>query len=331
MGFTAGGGEVEKTAEQKAIERRQRMALDKETAQSERRLKAVARGALGKASLLGTPEEEDAFAGRKPKTIFDVAGGERWKMIERRLENASSSTPILIGYRAGYSSGLGSESVFIGSTAGFNNTGSGRYNTGIGGRALNNNSDGDYNTALGWNAFWSGSSYINSTCIGYNTQASASHQIRLGNDAVTSIGGYANWTNVSDGRFKTNVQETVEGLDFIMKLRPVTYNLDMDAIAKFNNTPDSLRLFEAEALKAAELQSGFIAQEVEEAAQAVGYDFHGVEKPQNEESHYGLRYAEFVVPMVKAMQEQQQMIEEQRALIEALQQEVNQLKRNDNK
>jgi hypothetical protein len=76
MGFTAGGGEVEKTAEQKAIERRQRMALDKETAQSERRLKAVARGALGKASLLGTPEEEDAFAGRKPKTIFDVAGGD---------------------------------------------------------------------------------------------------------------------------------------------------------------------------------------------------------------------------------------------------------------
>lgn len=76
MGFTAGGGEVEKTAEQKAIERRQRMALDKETAQSERRLKAVARGKLGKASLLGTPEEEDAFAGRKPKTIFDVAGGD---------------------------------------------------------------------------------------------------------------------------------------------------------------------------------------------------------------------------------------------------------------
>ena len=80
MGFTAGGGEVEKTAEQKAIERRQRMALDKETAQSERRLKAVARGKLGKASLLGTPEEEDDFAGRKPKTIFDVAGGNDKKL-----------------------------------------------------------------------------------------------------------------------------------------------------------------------------------------------------------------------------------------------------------
>jgi hypothetical protein len=80
MGFTAGGGEVEKTAEQKAIERRQRMALDKETAQSEKRLKAIARGKLGKASLLGTPEEEDDFAGRKPKTIFDVAGSSNEKL-----------------------------------------------------------------------------------------------------------------------------------------------------------------------------------------------------------------------------------------------------------
>ena len=80
MGFTAGGGEVEKTAEQKAIERRQRMALDKETAQSEKRLKAIARGKLGKASLLGTPEEEDDFAGRKPKTIFDVAGASNEKL-----------------------------------------------------------------------------------------------------------------------------------------------------------------------------------------------------------------------------------------------------------
>lgn len=80
MGFTAGGGEIEKTAEQKAIERRQRMALDKETAQSEKRLKAIARGKLGKASLLGTPEEEDDFAGRKPKTIFDVAGTSNGKL-----------------------------------------------------------------------------------------------------------------------------------------------------------------------------------------------------------------------------------------------------------
>ena len=41
-----------KTAEQFAMERRQRMALDEETASSERRLKAVAQKQLGKKSLL---------------------------------------------------------------------------------------------------------------------------------------------------------------------------------------------------------------------------------------------------------------------------------------
>ena len=41
-----------KTNEQKAMERRQRIALDEETASSERRLKAMAQKKLGKQSLL---------------------------------------------------------------------------------------------------------------------------------------------------------------------------------------------------------------------------------------------------------------------------------------
>ncbi|MBN2729087.1 MAG: tail fiber domain-containing protein, partial [Bacteroidales bacterium] len=134
-----------------------------------------------------------------------------------------------------------------------------------------------------------------------------------------------NWTNVSDRRFKTNVQENVVGIDFIMKLRPVTYNLDMDAIAEFNSTPDSMRLFESEKLKASEIQSGFIAQEVEKAALEVGYDFHGVDAPKNETSHYGLRYAEFVVPLVQATQEQQIIIENLNSKIDVQENEILQL------
>ena len=96
-----------------------------------------------------------------------------------------------------------------------------------------------------------------------------------------------------------------------MALRPVTYNLDMDAIASFNETPDSLRLEESERKAEEILQTGFIAQEVELAAKKLGYDFSGVDAPQNDKDNYGLRYSEFVVPLVKAMQE---MIEEQRAI-----------------
>ena len=50
-------------------------------------------------------------------------------------------------------------------------------------------------------------------------------------------------------------------------------------------------------------KSGFIAQDVEQAANAIGYDFSGVDAPKNENDFYGLRYAEFVVPLVKAVQE----------------------------
>ncbi len=49
------GDAAEKTAEQVAMENRQRRQLNEEIASSERRLKAVARGKLGKRSLLGQP------------------------------------------------------------------------------------------------------------------------------------------------------------------------------------------------------------------------------------------------------------------------------------
>ena len=103
-----------------------------------------------------------------------------------------------------------------------------------------------------------------------------SNSVRIGNASVTSIGGHANWSNVSDKRLKTNIQENIVGLKFINQLRPVSYNLDMEAIARYEKTPDSLRLKDAEALKAKEVQTGFIAQEVEAAAKASNFDFHGV-------------------------------------------------------
>ncbi|NLA13500.1 MAG: hypothetical protein GX867_04560, partial [Tissierellia bacterium] len=145
-----------------------------------------------------------------------------------------------------------------------NTTGSG--NIANGSYSLYNNITGNENIAIGYGAFYNGDAYSNSTAIGYNTSINASNQIRLGNSSVTSIGGQVGWTTLSDMRFKKDVKENVPGLDFIMKLKPVTYYLDMDAIAKFTNTPDSLRLKDAEALKGKMLQTGFIAQDVEKAA-----------------------------------------------------------------
>ena len=82
--------------------------------------------------------------------------------------------------------------------------------------------------------------------------------------------------------------------------------------------PDSIQdkrmLSDADYLASSSIvRTGFIAQEVEAAAQKIGFDFDGVSTPQNETDLYGIRYAEFVVPLVKAIQEQQEMIEGQEA------------------
>jgi len=139
------------------------------------------------------------------------------------------------------------------------------------------------------------------------------------------------YSNISDGRYKTNLQENVMGLDFIMRLRPVTYQLNLTGIANKLNTnkteqmPEALRNAVTEQEKI--ILSGFVAQEVEKAANDAGYDFSGVEKPKNENDFYGLRYAEFVVPLVKAIQEQQGMINDLKKLNADLQKRVTDLEK----
>jgi len=235
--------------------------------------------------------------------------------IKALYNNTSKSNLVAIGDSALFNNGVGATLFYdamyntaVGSKALFSNT-TGRSNTAYGFHSLYSNTTGNYNAANGYYSLSDGTNLSNSTAIGYDAEPGATNTIRLGNNSVSTIGGYANWTNVSDIRFKAEIKEDVPGLDFILKLRPITYHLDMDAIAAFYETPDDLRLPESEKLKATELQIGFVAQEVEAAASSLGFDFHGVDKPKNDNCHYGLRYAEFVAPLVKAVQEQQEQIQ----------------------
>jgi trimeric autotransporter adhesin len=218
-----------------------------------------------------------------------------------------------------YSNTNGIFNTANGNSSLYSNT-TGGYNTACGFHSLYYNTTGNYNTAVGYDAFGSGD-YYNSTAIGYNTQVFGSNMVRIGDAYINSIGGIVDWTTLSDARFKTNVQETVPGLNFILKLRPVTYNLNQQAINALLKTPDSLRNKEQELTKTNTLQTGFIAQEVETVAKSMGYQFSGVDAPKNENDYYGLRYAEFTVPLVKAVQEQQKIIENQNKQIEQQQQQ----------
>lgn len=60
------------------------------------------------------------------------------------------------------------------------------------------------------------------------------------------------------------------------------------------------------------------AQHMEHAAREPGYDFDGVNAPRNETDHYSISYASFVMPLVKAVQEQQTIIEQQQKQIDSL-------------
>ncbi len=232
--------------------------------------------------------------------------------------NTTGSNNTANGYSALTSNTTGSHNTTSGHYAlCLNNTGN--FNTADGYYALRSNTTGSNNTAIGSSADVSVNNLNNATAIGYNTKATASNQVRIGNNSVTSIGGYAAWTNISDGRAKKNIRADVPGLNFINSLQPVTYNLDLDAIdellksddPKINHFRDSLRTarsseekeFEAKSreVKQKQVQTGFVAQDVEKTAKSIGYDFSGVDV--DEKGIYGLRYAEFVVPLVKAVQE----------------------------
>lgn len=194
----------------------------------------------------------------------------------------------------------------------------GYMNTAIGTDALQYNSTGNFNTAVGYAAINTGS-YNYSTALGVFTEVTASYQVRIGAYFMNSIGGYQNWTNLSDGRFKKEVKEDVLGLDFIKQLRPVSYYVDNKAVKNFLGVK-----LEDEAIdNQKRYQTGFIAQEVEATAKELGFEhFGGVDAPENEESHYGLRYAEFVVPLVKSVQELSAENEDQKATIETLKEAI---------
>jgi len=216
----------------------------------------------------------------------------------------------------------------------------GKYNTACGRAALFYNVAGRYNTALGNFSGPYSSSYsnlVNTTAIGNNTKVYASNTVRIGDSWVTSIGGSVGWSNLSDGRFKTQINTDVPGLDFILKLPPVTFHWDLGALEDFRSEDNAAKgeedpagrdpkMAQARREKEQKVYSGFVAQQVEKAAEACGYDFSGIIKPTTEKSVYNLTYSEFVVPLVKAVQQQQKLIEQQKQQIEQLQQQVRKLK-----
>ena len=233
-----------------------------------------------------------------------------------------------LGYSALSSNSAGYNNTAIGLSALSSNT-SGIGNTGIGITTLTFNQLGSYNTAIGYNAGAnSGQNPSNFTALGYYAGhiGGNDNTVEVGNSSVIYIGGQVGWSVFSDKRIKDNIKENVPGLSFIKELRPVTYNLNIhrqNEITGISKTGE--RDWEGKYDIEKTTMTGFLAQDVATAADRIGYDFSGVTKPKNNTDLYSLRYSDFVVPIVKSIQEQQQMIEQQAKEIEELKILVKQL------
>ncbi len=271
------------------------------------------------------------------------------------FKNTTGTGNTSSGYRSLNSNVTGNGNTASGYLALYRNTGSG--NTANGYNALFSNITGSFNTGLGENADAAVDNLSNATALGYAAIVTSSNSIMLGNTSVTSVKAAGDIVIVSDSRFKKNIKSNVPGLEFINALNPVTFNYDIRKLNDYikpgskniddyqgdkndNEDPEDENDHEenkintftkntgdaAIANKEKIVYSGFVAQDVQKAAGKLGYDFSGVYKPQNDKDVYGLSYAEFVVPLVKAVQELSKMNNDKDTRIDTLQKQLNDLK-----
>lgn len=226
--------------------------------------------------------------------------------------NQTSTSSTAVGYNAltaatsGYNTGIGMDALF--------STTSGTNNTAVGYQAGKNMTTTSGNTFLGYQADVCAActTYSNVTVIGNGAGSylNGDNDMQLGNTSIDQIHSkVSGLTQNSDRRIKNNIQENVPGIRFIDLLKPVTYYFDIHKVNSMLGYPkDSLGNIDTVYWPGKydtekKLETGLVAQQVDSAAQQIGYDFCGLSKPNNADQIYGLNYTAFVVPLIKAVQE----------------------------
>ncbi|MEO6961482.1 MAG: tail fiber domain-containing protein [Puia sp.] len=282
----------------------------------------------------------DALGGRSNGIGYEALGHSNRNNIYARNNIGNGFQALYRNIQGAYNIAFGAGSLYQ-NDLGYSGFVDAAQNTAVGAFSLINTTHAEGNVALGYNAGHSydngyyncfiGSEtdagdqqYYNTIALGHGTIVTAPNMMRVGNGATTSVGGLVGWSVISDGRVKKNIQANIPGLAFINKLRPVTYTIDLAAIDRIVNPMQGQTIslssesgfntkaserpvpaLMAAAFKAKEqiLYSGFVAQEVEQAAKSINYNFSGVDAAKNDRDLYSLRYADFAVPLIKAVQE----------------------------
>ena len=225
--------------------------------------------------------------------IINTAGGSSALLSNTTgVGNTANGANTLKNNTIGNANTAGGSSSLLANTSGSYNTATGTgalqgnttgsQNTAIGGFGLDANTTGSNNTSLGYDADVSTSNLTNATAIGSGAIVNASNKVRIGNNSVTVIEFPVPYTVSSDRRLKENISRSGLGLDFVLKLNPVQYNMKNG-----NGKTDY----------------GFIAQELVEL---LGNE--NVNMVNKDGEYYTVRYNDLIAPLVKAIQEQQAII-----------------------
>jgi len=279
-----------------------------------------ARAGVGNTSGAG-----NTFVGYNSGSSNTTGGLNTFVGREAAFANVDGINNTCVGNKAGNNNISGSDNVMIGNFAGSQNTAG--LNTFVGSSAGGGSITGIQNVFMGANTGANTFSSSGIVLIGYNADASSAigNAVAIGLNAVVSanntmvvgdnisglnlipgtngvndLGGASNqWKDVyatnnviitSDKRMKNNIASLQYGLGEVLSLKPVVYTWKND--------------------NSGEIKLGLIAQEVNDIIPEV------VNVGDDENAILGIAYSELIPVLIKAIQEQQEEIDELRSLIE---------------
>jgi hypothetical protein len=155
--------------------------------------------------------------------------------------------------------------------------------------------------------YYAGTKKCETSSTGFNPSADSTDQLGTNILCWSNIYGDAGVTSCSDEKYKQDIGPLPLGLDFINSLVPLEY--------KFRKTGKRPKNHDR-------WYWGVLAQDVDVAVGEVGYtkDYAAVTITPDEDGDewYSLKYEQLIAPMIKAIQEQQEIIEELKLRIEEL-------------
>ena len=229
----------------------------------------------------------------------------------------TNSNSVAIGYNAAQATSTGIDNTAVGAGA-LNNNVVGQQSTAVGRNALFG-STGSFNVGIGYAAGTNIGAGSNNTCIGYQSDVSlgltngsaigngalctVSNTMKFGNATVTN-NYFSNTVNAvtftasSDLRYKKKISPISPSLYILNKLQPVNYYFKTEE----ELTAEKIKSIAFGGDKTYERHVGFIAQEVEKLVPEVVHT--------DAEGYKSIDYSKFSPFIIKAIQEQQLLIEQ---------------------